>query len=88
MCISDELYVGNLFTQLNYGKDGKKYANLNAVKSTLEQAVRFAITHELPLYIPRIGCGLGGLDWVSDVEPFVFHLANKYPVIDIIVCDH
>jgi hypothetical protein len=40
----------------------------------------------LPLYMPRIGCGLGGLDWDKDVGPVLEHLAEQLNV-QVYVCD-
>ncbi|TFG99053.1 hypothetical protein E4H12_04125 [Candidatus Thorarchaeota archaeon] len=79
--------VANLFTQLNFGSDGKAYANLDAITSTLDEVVRLAMKAELPVYLPRIGCGLGGLDWGTQVGPIVEALAVKYSNVDINVCD-
>lgn len=63
----EPLYVGNVFTQLNYGKDGKVYANLEAVKHGILTTIDFANAIGAPIYMPRIGCGLGGLDW-DDID--------------------
>lgn len=39
--ITDDLYVANMFTQLNFGGDGKVYASLDAVRSAC-----VALTHQ------------------------------------------
>lgn len=67
--IEGELYVANCFTQEYYGKDGKVYASLNAVKESLLAVLEAAVGMQLPVYMPRIGCGLGGLDWDTEVGP-------------------
>ena len=85
--VDEELYVGNLFTQKFYGRDGKRYADPVAVAETLEEAINYAKTYNLPVYMPRIGCGLGGLDWMTDVLPVVERLANSNPEVNITVCD-
>ncbi len=85
--VTDDIYVANLFTQETYGYDGKKYAELSAVKYGLEMAVRAAKSLDLPLYTVKVGSVRGGLDWIEDVEPFVLHLVNKYPEVEIFVCD-
>ena len=85
---SDEvpLYVGNIFTQLSFGKDGKRYASIEDVDVGLMTAGKFAKLMKLPLYMPRIGCGLGGLDWESEVRPLV-EILEEVLDIDIFVCD-
>lgn len=130
--ITDDLYVANMFTQLNYGADGKQYASIVAIREaisslryqredllkkryqgTIDQAVEALDTvldswgvmlntdgacargkvirseleniiatlnnayeddgvtteYALPVHLPLIGCGLGGLEWnhVRDV---------------------
>jgi len=79
------LFVGNAITQLNYGYDGGVYADIDAVKSSLTRAVLEAKERELPLYLPRIGCGLGGLSWEKQVGPILEQLNSKD--VDIYVCD-
>ncbi len=81
--INEQLVVGNLFTQVNYGYDGKKYADLQAIKRTLEDSVKMARAYNLPLYTPLIGSKRGGLDWNRDVKPVVEHLAVKYSDVQI-----
>lgn len=79
------LYVANIITQLNYGRDGQVYADIDAVKDGLTRVIREARSLELPLYMPRIGCGLGGLDWDSQVGPILEQLNSKD--VEIYVCD-
>lgn len=82
----NSLFVANAITQLNYGKDGKVYASIDAIADALATTVSFAAVLELPLFMPPIGCGLGGLNWENDVRPLVEWAAQGYE-IDIIVCD-
>ena len=86
------LVVANCFTQDRYGKDGRRYASLDAIRESLEDAAIYAID-ELAVnevHIPRIGCGWGGLDWDLEVEPVLLEveeaLARTHPVI-FVVCD-
>jgi O-acetyl-ADP-ribose deacetylase (regulator of RNase III) len=86
------LVVANCFTQERYGRDGRKYASLRAVRESLEDAAKYALD-ELgvrEVHIPKIGCGLGGLDWDLEVEPMLMELeestARTYPVI-FVVCE-
>jgi len=77
-CVSRESTprIVNLFTQQNAGSDGKVYADLIAIRS----AVRTFISDEFPdigrqtgkiyLAMPKIGCGLGGLNWINVERTF------------------
>jgi O-acetyl-ADP-ribose deacetylase (regulator of RNase III) len=86
------LVVANCFTQERYGRDLRRYASLDAIRETLEDAAKYALDelgiHEV--HIPRIGCGLGGLDWELEVEPMLLEveetLARTHPVT-FVVCD-
>jgi O-acetyl-ADP-ribose deacetylase (regulator of RNase III) len=81
-----EVVVGNIITQQTYGKDGRRYADPKAIDMGLEQACMYAKHLFLPLYMPRIGCSLGGLNWEKDVEPIVEYQSNVN-MIPINVCD-
>ncbi len=71
----------NMFTQYSFGADGQRYADPSAIETALNEVVmylycynRIADSHgdeRLNLYIPKIGCGLGGLNWEVDVLPIV-----------------
>lgn len=81
------LHVANAITQEFYGKDGKRYASPRAVYLALRQVASFTNAMNLPLYLPRIGCGLGGLTWEQDVEPLLKEIETLYPDLTIFVCD-
>lgn len=83
--VGDGLFVANLFTQQFYGRDGKKYANIDAIKAALRIAMEVSAGFNLPLYMPLIGCGLGGLSWEHDIEPIVASLSDDIGV-DVYVC--
>lgn len=85
--INDDLYVVNGFTQLNYGRNGKIYADVKATWKVLVQCAGQCMGHNLPLYLPPIGCGLGGLSFEKDVKPIIERVAEQYPEVDIYVCD-
>ena len=80
------LLVANCFTQVYYGRDGKRYADAEAVRRSINTAVQAAYGLAIPFYMPKIGCGLGGLDWDGEIEPIVEEIANKYNTT-IYVCD-
>ena len=37
------------------------------------------------IVLPKIGCGLGGLDWDTDVEPILREVYKSFP-LNYIVC--
>lgn len=86
--IEPGLYIMNGWTQLYYGKDpGVKYASTKAINSVIEYAIAFADGMNLPLYMPKIGCGLGGLNWEADVKPIVEKWAETFSDVQIFVCE-
>ena len=80
------LFVINCFTQKYYGSDGALYADVQAVRETLGSALCYTLMFDLDLYMPRIGCGLGGLDWDTDVNPIVEEFSKSFATT-IYVCD-
>jgi O-acetyl-ADP-ribose deacetylase (regulator of RNase III) len=82
----NSLFVANMYTQNYYGGDGRVYADLDAIYTAMNSTMVFCKGAELPLYIPRIGCGLGGLDWDTQVGPVVEQLQLEHDV-QVYVCD-
>lgn len=81
--ISDGLYVGNCWTQEFFGRDGKVYADREALKNCLLKAFEFCQNNDLELKTPKIASGLAGLDWETDVVP-IFKLAQTvYPSVHV-----
>jgi len=86
--IQDKLYVVNCYTQKRYGYDGFIYAEVGAIEMGLEAAINLAIGLGVKtIYSPKIGCGLGGLDWEDDVQPVFEKAEQRYPQINITICD-
>ena len=79
------LSVYNCFTQVYTGHPSERHANLEAIRTSLDIVLEDAAIHDLPCFIPQIGCGLGGLDWESEVKPAILELEEKHKA-DIIVC--
>jgi hypothetical protein len=59
----DTVLVANIFTQNKYGKDGKRYLDYEALYVGFENLYNRSTMYDLPLCIPKIGCGLAGGDW-------------------------
>ena len=59
----DTVLVANIFTQNKYGKDGKRYLDYEALYVGFEKLYNRSSMYDLPLCIPKIGCGLAGGDW-------------------------
>lgn len=77
--------VFNAFTQLNYGKRNIKYASPYAILLCLDRVVlnyRNVYNSKGNIFIPEIGCGLGGLSFQNDLIPIIEFLELKYDDID------
>lgn len=77
--INDDLWVSNCYTQEYYGRNpNTKYASVSAIERSLYETLDFANNRvkTKSLHIPMIGCGLGGLDWDTEVEPVISNMAN------------
>jgi len=79
--------IANAYTQLTYGPGDKRYADPAAIESTLSQVVEYCDAAETELFMPKVGCGLGGLSWEDDVLPIVEKVSTKYPDLNIHICD-
>lgn len=85
--VGPDLVVANCFTQHLYGRDDGKYARPDAILMSLQRVyARAQVSNTLPVYLPKIGAGLGGLDWETEVEPIVESLAALNPNVDTYVC--
>lgn len=79
-----KLFVANCFTQNYFGSDGRRYADPQAIETALTRV--FAHIEQLQsndesfdeenfhVYMPQIGCNLGGLSWQVEVQPIVDRL--------------
>ena len=80
------LWVANCYTQLDYGHMNIKYASPNAIYTALDNVLTLAKFFDVPVYMPKIGAGLGGLDWSLDVEPIISKLEEEHDTV-ITVCN-
>ena len=70
--VGGDLMVGNLYSQDEYGREpGARYACPTAIKKGLQYVCDFAWAAGFDVHMPKIGCGLGGLDWDRDVLPII-----------------
>lgn len=85
--MSPHLFIVNCFTQNFFGfHSDRPPASYSAIHECLLKVVEFSMYHrDLPIYMPQIGCGLGGLEW-DIVNDIVEYVENKYKVL-INVCD-
>jgi len=84
---SGQPVIVNAYTQLTYGHGNKKYADLYAIESTLMQTAEYADAAKCEIYMPKVGCGLGGLCWEDEVLPIVEKVSSKFPNLNIHICD-
>lgn len=64
--INEELIVINAFTQMYYGKDGRKYTSYDAIDNVFSNMQKFLTKQDRPsqVYVPyNYGCGWGGGKW-------------------------
>ena len=60
-----ELVICNAMTQHDYGPDGSRYVDYDAISSCFFQVAMAAKKLDLPIYLPLIGAGLGGGSWAE-----------------------
>ncbi len=85
--ISSELVVANCFTQLSFGRY-EVHASAAAIKESLESVVDYAkVYFNQPIYMPKIGSGLGGLSWEFVVEPIIYDISLVNQDVQIFVCE-
>jgi O-acetyl-ADP-ribose deacetylase (regulator of RNase III) len=77
--LDDNLWVVNCITQVYTGFDkfGNPPASLDAIERSLRETIIHCNTLNLDLYTPQIGCGLGGLDWETQVKPIYEKLSEE-----------
>lgn len=86
--VRQELWVVNCFTQDKYGYGGGKYAYPSSIQRCAANVARFAQSLTInTIYLPRIGCGLGGLDWDTEVLPVIEEVTSIFTDVQFIVCD-
>lgn len=56
-------YVINMFAQIQYGYDGKRYTSYDAFQKCLDEIKAFVPTGSSIAFPARIGCVRGGANW-------------------------
>lgn len=82
----DTLFVANCYTQLFYGKNGR-FASPKAIEDSLHSVYQWGDYHHLDVYMPKIGAGLGGLSWKTEVEPVVRDVAGHWSRVNTYICE-
>ena len=61
-------------------------ADITLIKRSAEELVKMIIDMDMhdKVYLPKPGCGNGGLDWERDVEPVLEPIFSKCPNIIVI----
>lgn len=78
--ITDELFIANMFGQYNYGTDGKKYTNTEALYECFKTIRKASEKTGLPVYLPyMVGCFRGGADW-KEVEALLLTAFDGHEV--------
>lgn len=83
----EDVIIANCYTQEFYGYDNRKYASYTAVSKSIHHVLTMADRLKVPVYMPLIGCGLGGLRWevlqevIKDLAAF-----EAFPNTSLTVC--
>lgn len=84
--ISPTFFIANCFTQTTIARNPvikSKLADANAIKESLTYVAEFCQVNKLQtVSMPKIGAGLGGLDWESEVEPVLHEISLKFSDIN------
>lgn len=76
--------VFNLGTQATW----KTKAEINAVENAFIKMLVYASQHNVAkIALPKIGAGLGGLNW-NDVKAVIDRVAKDYPKVDLFVVEN
>jgi O-acetyl-ADP-ribose deacetylase (regulator of RNase III) len=89
-CWNDEdVLILHCFTQLEYGKDGRRYISYDAVDDCMKRIADNMYWKGVigpnkicsdPIAMPKIGAGLGGGEW-SIIESIINHRLKDHQVI-------
>ncbi len=77
--INNSFYIVLMFAQ-SANEPNKINTNVKALESALNKSLEFCTYKNLPLLIPKIGCGLNGLSWSLTVEPIIKKLFLDFDI--------
>jgi O-acetyl-ADP-ribose deacetylase (regulator of RNase III) len=97
LCKDGQFSLGDVFTY-NYGNGvvfnlgtqttWKTKADINAIENALNKMLSYASQNNiLKIAMPKIGAGLGGLNW-NDVKHRIDEAANDYPNVDLFIIEN
>ena len=75
----EDVHVCNMFTQKTIGRTGR-HADPEAIKRCFD-TLGFYIKSTNPdfqIFMPKLGCSLGGLDWETDVKWILEEFDSEY----------
>lgn len=84
--VEPEVSVFNCYTQEFCGPGDRRYANSASIMVSLQQVALSAVNNRKPMYVPLVGCDLGGLDYQNDFLPVLEQLMILYPDLDLTLC--
>ena len=70
--VSDTLHIVNMFTQRNTGAD----ARLLPILQCIDTLLRYVGREKSKIFIPQIGCGIGGLHWDHTRQAIIDHITS------------
>ncbi|MFY0656316.1 MAG: hypothetical protein JXR12_06170 [Neptunomonas phycophila] len=84
--VDNYITVYNCYTQEFCGPGDRRYANSASIMVSLDHVAMDCVTEGRPMYVPLIGCDLGGLDYKNDFLPVLDQLMINYPMLDLTLC--
>lgn len=84
-CGIDKQTGAQLFRFSTKSNISDKKSDINLIETSLNALEAVAIAHkDKKIYLPRPGCGIGGLDWEIEVKPLVEKYLGKYSNVYIV----
>lgn len=80
----DDKCIANLFGQLDYGYEGKKYTDIDALENAFQNLHDSVKERGFTIAIPyKLGCDRGGANWENEVYPMLSTIFNDEIVLEI-----